>query len=125
MVKAKEEPRVIFRFPSYSTEFKSAQQEINFDERMMEYKHSSPIIKIIHNTNNSSIIEILSLEEFGKVIQWNVLERTKEEADRNFIDFGRHSKIGVFSPQFIDLSKFLSLHPEALCFDLDVDSNNM
>ncbi len=50
-------------------------------------------------------IEIFSLEEFGNIIQWDILELTKEEAERNYIDFGHYSKIKVICPMIIELAK--------------------
>ena len=118
--------KVVFRFPSFLTEFLQLQgtSELGAEDRALHHQHQSKIVKIIENPNNTSTNEILSLEEFGRIIQWNIIELTNDEANRNYINYGRLSKIGVISPQLIDLAQLISLHTDPLCFDFDIDSEN-
>ncbi len=97
----------------------------DFETGVKRNKHQSSVVKLLAAPNTASASEIFSLDEFGRVIQWSVSELTHEEAERNLIDFGRYSKVGVISPQFFDLSIVLPQHPETLSYDFDIDSDNM
>ncbi len=54
--------------------------------------HSGSVIKVIYNSKK---FEIYSLDLFGKVILWNIIELSNEEAERNYVDFGKYAKIKV------------------------------
>lgn len=36
--------------------------------------HSSTVTKVLVNASNTNVLEFFSLEEFGRVIVWNLLE---------------------------------------------------
>ena len=54
--------------------------------------HSGSVVKILSNQKN---FEVFSIDEFGKIIVWNLIELSSEEAERNYVDFGKYSKIKV------------------------------
>lgn len=83
----------------------NAQDEnvIQLEEQAVCNQHDSKIVKIIVNNYNKTSNEILSLEEFGKIIQWNITELTNDESERNFRKTGRYSRIQVVSPNQINL----------------------
>ena len=82
------------RFPSFSSDFLQENKD-EFEDKKAATQHYSSIVKLLVNNNNNSTLEFFSLEEFGKVISWNIIELSSQDSDRNYIDFGTRSKIKV------------------------------
>ncbi|KAL4483309.1 hypothetical protein ABPG72_007951 [Tetrahymena utriculariae] len=120
------EASVAFRFPSFTTDYlvQNANLLLNETESV---QHSSSVVKVLINTRNSQSLEFFSLEEFGKVIAWNLLELQQQEAERNYIEFGKYTKIKVISQGFINLSQQIFMNPDSICYDIQLDSeeNNL
>ncbi|EAS07104.4 hypothetical protein TTHERM_00683100 (macronuclear) [Tetrahymena thermophila SB210] len=120
------EASLAFRFPSFTTEYlvQNANLLLNETESV---QHSSSVVKILINTRNNQSLEFFSLEEFGKVIVWNLLELQQQEAERNYIEFGKYTKIKVMSQGFINLSQQIFMNPDSICYDIQLDSeeNNL
>ncbi|KRX03928.1 WD40-repeat-containing domain [Pseudocohnilembus persalinus] len=121
-----ENPNLVFRYSSFSSEFLNkygAQANADFDFNLNEdlnNKHNSQIVDIIPNIKNNQDLEIFSLEEFGKIIQWNIIELNKEESEMQYIEFGHYSKIKVISPQIIDLNQ-LGCHANLIAKNMTMD----
>lgn len=112
-----------FRFPSYSSEYSISAYNISadFDENQNQYSHQSPVIKILPNAANKKIIELFSLEEFGSIIQWDILDMQKEEQERNFVEYGNFTKLSIVQPSKINIQSLMPAHEELICYDLDFD----
>lgn len=55
--------------------------------------HKGAITKILINSENSIIKDIITLDVMNQVITWKMFELTTAEIERNFINFGSKSKI--------------------------------
>ncbi|KAL4434881.1 hypothetical protein ABPG74_021220 [Tetrahymena malaccensis] len=120
------EASLAFRFPSFTTEYLVQNANILLNETE-SVQHSSSVVKVLINTRNNQSLEFFSLEEFGKVIVWNLLELQQQEAERNYIEFGKYTKIKVMSQGFINLSQQIFMNPDSICYDIQLDSeeNNL
>mgnify|MGYP002623652635 CR=1 FL=1 len=107
------EGKYVYRLPNYSTDF------------LGENGHGSAVVKIKDVYSNKNIYEIFSLEEFGKVIVWNLTELTKYELAQGLYDLGMSidAKIKLIKTTefIIDDFYFHDLRRNILCTDIDLD----
>lgn len=105
--------KFIFRLPNYSTDYLGSEG------------HNSPVIKIKDVYSSRNIYEIISLDDFGKVIVWNLSELSKYELNQGLFDFGMHidCKIKVIKTTefIIDDFYFNDLKQGVICSDFDLD----
>lgn len=107
--------KFIYRFANYSTDY------------LGEQGHNSPIIRIKDTYSSKNVYEIFSLDEFGKVISWNIGILNKTDATQTFSDPGMNfdSKIKLVKIAEFDITEYYSAtvgSNEVLsCFDMDID----
>ena len=103
--------QLVLRYPSFSTEYYSTSDE----------GHSSRIVKMLENTEKKTVTEIISLEEFGKIIFWNINEFSYTEANRNYIDYGMNSRVKLVKTMHINLMDIF-LTASLVLFDIVFDN---
>ena len=103
---------VVFRLPNFSTDY------------MTSEGHSSPITKITDYSTGSTT-EILTLEEFGTLIFWNLVETGVNDINIGNLSLGMsvNSRIKVIKTMSIQLSEVSPSLSESnlLCRDLEYD----
>jgi hypothetical protein len=117
IIRAKETDEIkgkfIYRLPNYSTDFLGVEG------------HNSAVIKIKDVYSNRSIYEIHTLEEFGKVIVWNISELSKYELSQGMFDLGMQVdcrvKVIKTTEFLIDDFYFNDLRQSVICSDFDLD----
>ena len=105
--------KYVYRIPTYSTDY------------LGDSGHSSAVVKIKDVFSNSAIHEIFTLEEFGKIIVWNLAELTKYELQQGLYDLGMgvDAKIKLIKTTEFSMDEyyFSEMKQSALCSDLDMD----
>ncbi len=104
--------KFIYRFSNYSTDY------------LGENGHNSSIIKIKDTYSSKNVYEVFSLDEFGKVINWNIAILNKFDVNQTFSDPGMNfdSKIKLVKIAQFEIGEHYSRLNEALlCSDMDID----
>lgn len=107
--------QVVFRLPNFSTDY------------MTDEGHSSPIVKISDYSSGGGTIEIVTLEEFGTVIFWNLVETNANDTTGANLSTGMslNSRIKVIKTMSIQLHEISPSLTEGslLCRDLEYDKS--
>jgi len=104
--------KFIYRFCNYSTDY------------LGENGHNSSIIKIKDTYSSKNVYEVFSLDEFGKVINWNIAILNKSDVNQTFSDPGMNfdSKVKLVKiAQFEINENYSRLNEALLCSDFDID----
>jgi hypothetical protein len=109
--------KYVLRMPNYSTEYLGNQG------------HCSSIAKIASAGFSGNTCEIITLEEFGKLIVWNVAELSVTDSTRNITDLGMsiNSRVKMIKIMQVVMSESLGRdlsENNNTCFNFDIEKKS-